>query len=92
MLCRDRFQQRVEDLRSNVARHQVAEQTLRRLIEDVVHLGGAELLCLGLERRFALIGDGNAGGTSRMGRGIALFFAHNLGYCNLVRTELADGQ
>ena len=82
----------MEDLRGDILRHQVTEQPLRRLVEDVVHLSGAELLGFGFDDRFLGNGKTDACGLGRVTGCFLLLLGHLLGDGDLVRAEFADGQ
>ena len=70
----------MEDLRGDVLWHQVTEQPLRRLIEDVVHLGGAELLCLRLDDGLLGNGEADACGFGGVAGGFLLLLSHLFGH------------
>ncbi len=76
----------------DVARHEVREELVGRLIEDVIDVRGAELLGFGVDR--ALVGrvDADAFGFGGLDGGVALLFGHLFGGLDLVLTELADRQ
>src|ERR1700744_3783700 len=80
----------MEDLRRDVLRHQVTEELVGRLIEDVVNLSRSEALGLLLDHTLFGLIDRYAGGLSRLRGGLSLFLSHLLRRGNLVCSELAD--